>query len=77
MFLFCSSTDIMPNHHCCPIGRKCGETSEVTGHEVSAARQEGVCILACIFKEIENLWPVSLFQHKIDILCFIFNLHVL
>ena len=38
----------------CPmaIGRKCGETSEVTGHEVSAASQEGVCILACTFGEI-------------------------
>ena len=56
---------------------KCGETGEVTGHEASAASQEGVCILTCIFKEIGNLWPVFLFQQKIDTLCFIFNLPVL
>ena len=49
----------------------------MTGHEVSATSQGGVSILACIFKEIGNLWPVFLFQHKIDTLCFIFNLPVL
>ena len=37
-----------------PIGSKCVEleASEVTGHEVSAASQEGVCILARISEEI-------------------------
>ena len=49
----------------------------MTGHEVSAASQDGVCILACIFKEIGNLWPVLLFQQKIDTFCFIFYLPVL
>ena len=49
----------------------------MTGHEVSAASQEGVCILACILKEIGNLRPVFVFQQKIDTLCFIFNLPVL
>ena len=39
--------------------------------------KEEVCILACIFKEIGNIWPVFLFQQKIDTLCFIFNLPVL
>ena len=49
----------------------------MTGHEVSATSQGGVSILACIFEEIGNLWPVFLFQQKIDTLCFISNLPVL
>ena len=80
LFLFCSSTDIKPHHvaTAAPLaGNACGEAGEVTAHEVSAAGQEGVCILTCIFKEIGNIWPVFLFQLKIDTLCFIINLPVL
>ena len=49
----------------------------MTGHEVSAASQEGLCILACISGAIAHLWPVFLLQHKIDTVCFTFNRPVL
>ena len=37
----------------------------MTGHEVSAASQEGVCILACIFVAIAHLWPVFYYNIKL------------
>ena len=37
----------------------------MTGHEVSTASQDGMCILVCIFGEIGYLGPVFLYQPKL------------
>ena len=45
-FFFCTGTNVEPQlrGHRYSIGRICGETSDTTGHEVSAASRDEMCI---------------------------------